>query len=316
MERSVKILIIVVMIGIIGFLGYSKISNWHAEKLKTAVKQEQKIWQAKTGNLETKISTLENEITSLKGQEIPEEKLAEAFGQKMPDMPNAPDAPGVEASGSPGKKQVDLEEIERHILALFSYLDNREYIRAFGLNGDTYYHYQKAVAKLSENRPIVVGEMDSLYNTVRNVAHFFRAMGKKEVNLAKAVLRNETQITESMMRLFFTWYTMDPAGRIKIKGCPSVEVLYEYAGFFLETLGGRSYLFRRDSKTRILTYYYSVLIVDRANDEQLNAFGIDIRPHVRSALNQISSQIGLIYQKDYIAKLEALSGKYRMKSIY
>ena len=311
MERSVKILIIVVMIGIIGFLGYSKISNWHAEKLETAVNEEKRTWQEKTGNLENKISNLEEEITVLKGQEVPKEKLAKAFGQ------DPPDSPAIDVGSSEKeKKQLNLEDVERQILALFSYLDNREYIRAFNLNGDTYYHYQKAVAKLSENRPIVVGEMDSLYNTVRNVAHFFRAMGKKEVGVVKAVLRNESEIIESMMRTFFTWYTMDPADRLKIKGCPSFDVLYEYAGYFLETLGGRSYLFRRDSRTRILTYYYSVLIVDQANDEQLNSFGIDIRPHVMSSLNQIKSQIGLIYQKDYIAELEGLSGKYRIKGIY
>lgn len=311
MERSVKILVIVVMIGIIGFLGYTKISNWHADKLETAVKEEKKTWQEKTDNLETKISNLEEEITVLKGQEVPKEKLAKAFGQETLE------SPAIDV-GSPEneKKQLNLEDVERQILALFSYLDNREYIRAFALSGDTYYHYQKAVTKLSENRPIVVGEMDSLYNTVRNVAHFFRAMGKKEVGLVKAVLRNESEIIESMMRTFFIWYTMDPADRLKIKGCPSFDVLYEYAGYFLETLGGRSYLFRRDSRTRILTYYYSVLIVDQANDEQLNSFGIDIRPHVRSSLNQIKNQIGLIHQKDYIAKLEGLSGKYRIKKDY
>ena len=305
MERSVKILVIAVMIGIIGFLGYSKIKNWHSGKLEKAVKKEQKIWQVKAENLETKIFSLEDEITVLKGPDVPKEKLAEAFGREAPD---------VDAAVSAGKKQLNLEEVERQIIALFSYLDNREYIRAFELSGDTYSHYQEAVRKLSENRPIVVGEMDALYNTVRNVAHFFRVMGRKEVNLAKAVLQHESDIVEPMMKTFYTWYTMNQADRVKIKGCPSFDVLYQYAGFFLETLGGRSYLFRRDSRSRTLTYYYCVLIVDRANDEQLNAFGIDIRPHVRSALNQISSQIGLIYQKDYIAKLEALSGKYRIKN--
>ena len=318
MQRSVKILVIAVMIGIIGFLGYSKIRTWHTKKLETAVKKEQQIGQEKADNLSTKVFSLEEEITALKGQEIPKEKLAEAFGQEVPKE-KLVEAFGQEASDgsavvTPGKRPLRLAEVERQILSLFSYLDSRDYIRAFKLSGDTYYHYQEAVTKLSQNRPIVVGEMDSLYNTVRNVAHFFRVIGKKEANLVKAVMRNESEISETMMKIFFTWYTMNPADRLKIKGCPSVDVLYQYAGFFLETLGGRSYLFRRDSRTRTLTYYYCVLIVDRANDEQLNAFGIDIRPHVRSSLNQISNQIGFIYQKDYIAKLEDLSGKYRIKN--
>ena len=187
MEKSVKILVIAVMIGIIGFFAYSKIKNWHTGTLETAVKKEQKIGQEKADNLETKIFSLEEEITVLKGPEVPKEKLAEAFGKAVFGKA-APDV-DVVVVVSPEKKQLNLEQVERQILALFSYLDNREYIRAFELNGDTYYHYQEAVTKLSENPPIVVGEMDSLYNTVRNVAHFFRIMGKKEVNLAKAVLQ-------------------------------------------------------------------------------------------------------------------------------
>ena len=303
MNKAVKIIIAVVVIGLAGVFAYLKLKDWHTAKLETAVKQEQKIWQDKADHLEAEISSLEKEIKDLKGQEVPSEKLAEAFGE---------DASQVEAAVFSEKEPPNPEEIERQILAFFSYLDNREYVQAMGLKTDTYSLYQQAVTELSENRPIVVGEMDSLYNMARNVAHFFRVLGKQKVSLAKAVMRNESEIMESMMKIFFTWYTADPKDRQKIKGCPSSEMLYQYAGFFLETLGGRSYLFRRDAKTRTLTYYYCVLIIDRANDEQLNAYGIDIRPHVISALNLINSQIGLIHQKSYIAKLETLKDKYRI----
>jgi hypothetical protein len=86
--------------------------------------------------------------------------------------------------------------------------------------------------------------------------------------------------------------------------------MYEYAGFLLNTLGGRSYLLRRSPKVRALTTYYCVLALDRANDEELNSKGIDIRPYIKSSLMEIKNQIGLIYQKEYIAKLSELSLKY------
>jgi len=52
------------------------------------------------------------------------------------------------------------------------------------------------------------------------------------------------------------------------------------------------------------------LILDRANDAELNSKGIDIRPYIKSSLMEIKNQIGLIYQKEYIAKLNELNLKY------
>ena len=60
------------------------------------------------------------------------------------------------------------------------------------------------------------------------------------------------------MDTFYFWLTLsDEHSKLEITR-PSIEQLYRYACFFLETLGGRSYVFRRDSKVRILTLYYCV----------------------------------------------------------
>ena len=88
--------------------------------------------------------------------------------------------------------------------------------------------------------------------------------------------------------------------------------MYEYASFFLHTLGGRSYLMRRDSKVRLLTTYYCILVLDRANDSGMNPNGVDIRPLIVLTANDIRSQKGLIYQKSYLAELSRLAGKYPM----
>jgi hypothetical protein len=87
--------------------------------------------------------------------------------------------------------------------------------------------------------------------------------------------------------------------------------LYEYAGFFLNTLAGKSYLLRRDSKVRILTSYYCVLIVDRANDETLNRHGIDVRPHIDFLFYDIINQRVLVNKKQYLGKLVSLKEKYK-----
>ena len=113
------------------------------------------------------------------------------------------------------------------------------------------------------------------------------------------------------MKTFYQWFTMDDEGQATLKGRPSMTSMYEYAGFILNTLGGRSYLLRRGPKVRTLTTYYCVLILDKANDKELNSKGIDIRPYINSSLMEIENQIGLIHQEEYVAKLNDLSLKYQ-----
>ena len=109
------------------------------------------------------------------------------------------------------------------------------------------------------------------------------------------------------MRLFYVW-SSGPDG--KLKGRPTLPVQYEYAGYFLNTLGGRSYLMRRDPKVRLLATYYSIRNIDRANDRKLNPNGIDIRPAIAATAKEIRGQTGLVYRKQYLAELERLSAKY------
>jgi hypothetical protein len=78
----------------------------------------------------------------------------------------------------------------------------------------------------------------------------------------------------------------------------------------LDTLGGRSYLMRRDPKLRLLTTYYSILVMDRANDRKMNPNGIDIRPAIAVTAKEIRSHTGLAYRKQYLAELERLTAKY------
>jgi hypothetical protein len=293
MKRLIRISIIILILGIIGYFA----CNWHKGSLESARKQEREKWQEMTGNLEYKIAGLQEELTLLKGARVPGEKLIEVFGEESTEV-------------FPEEEQISLEKIERQIAAFFSYLNKQEYVTAYKLEGGTYLEFQQAVQKLSSNSPIVTGEAASLYRLLRNLAHFYRVLGKKRVHLIKGILKNESEIIESAMKTFYLWFTLGNGSREKIKGRPSIEVLYEYSGYFLNTLAGRSYLLRRDSKVRILTTYYCVLILDRANDEKLNSHGINVRPHIKSLFNDISNQIGLIHQKQYLSKLEDLKEKY------
>ena len=63
---------------------------------------------------------------------------------------------------------------------------------------------------------------------------------------------------------------------------------------------------------RILTTYYCVLMLDKANDSLLNAYGIDIRPHIKLLLTEVSNKTGLINKEQYMSELEKLSNEYQI----
>ena len=297
MNRAVKIFVGIVILGALTFFAYKHVKTWQKESLEKVVKQEQQLWQDKTGSLEKEIKVLQQELQAVKSPAYPKEKAAEAFGKK-PDK------------AFQTERKVSFEEIEREIASFFRYLDNQAYITSYGLKGGTFKEYQNALESLSKNPPIITGEMDSLHRLLKNMAHLFRISGTKRIKLANDILKNEADIIEPVMRAFYLWFTLKDGSKQKIKGRPSHQVLYEYSGYFLNTLAGRSYLLRRDPKVRSLTYYYCVLIIDQANDEKFNSYGLDIRPHIQKSYDEIRSQIGLVNQTMYISTLENLKQKY------
>jgi hypothetical protein len=321
MDRTVKIVVAVLVLSVGGLFVYSKIAGWHLNKVNTAVKQQQVISQRKADLLEQKVAELEEELDVVKGQKVPEEKLAQVFGekniaaeenadrQKLDEILEEND--GVAKKIVPAeKKRTGMADIERQIMAFFSYLDTQPYIQAYEFDGGSYLQYQIAVKNLSSQLPIIIGEMQSLYSMALNVAHFYRVMGKKRIFVTRQMLQNESEIIESVMKTFYQWYTMDGEESATLAGRPTPGIIYEYAGYILNTLGGRSYLLRRSPKVRALTTYYCVLALDMANDLELNSKGIDIRPYIKTSMMEVKNQIGLIYQKEYIAKLSDLNLKY------
>jgi hypothetical protein len=286
-------MVILVLI-IIGIFLVILLKDWYATRIETARKQESQEWRQRTEVLTQKITDLEDELKTVRGETPPAEKIAEVFGVPV-------------AEPAAKEKPLTAEDVERRVTAFFTYLDSREYVKAYNLEGGCYAQYVQAVEALSANPPKVAGETESLYEMLKNVSYFFRVMGKKRVQLAADVLRTEPEIMEPAMRVFFQWYT----GPLeKLAGKPSLKTTYAVASFLVDTFGGRSYLLRRDSRIRLLSVYYCILVLDRANDQKMNPNGIDIRPLIAASARDIRSHSGLVYQKQYLAELERLARKY------
>jgi hypothetical protein len=53
-----------------------------------------------------------------------------------------------------------------------------------------------------------------------------------------------------------------------------------------------------------------VKIIDLANTKKLNSLGIDIRPLIKTAYQDIRNHMGLSNRKAYLAELDQLDRKY------
>jgi len=57
MEKFIKILIITMILGFIGYFAYNRIGDWHKKELVTAISQERDEFEDKTWELKEEIST-------------------------------------------------------------------------------------------------------------------------------------------------------------------------------------------------------------------------------------------------------------------
>jgi hypothetical protein len=131
--------------------------------------------------------------------------------------------------------------------------------------------------------------------------------------LISAIVINEEDTLEINLEMFYKWITLS-------EQCPdhnfprlSKEALYQYAGFLLNTVGGRAYLFRRSSGLRLLVSYYALLIVHEADKEGQNQYGLDIFPLILPLMEDINRYSDFQFQKDYILKLANIEEYYLKK---
>ncbi len=207
-------------------------------------------------------------------------------------------------------KENDCERIEREINELFNYLDNRDYIRHLRLGMGCFEYFKLMLSKLTANPPVPAGEGVEAKLMISNIYYFYRVLSKTDIRLVKEILQNESDGIEIYLGLLYRWLNSrekcgDPQ---KIK--PPFETIYRFAGFFLNTLGGRSYLYRRAPRVRLVVSYYCALIIHRADQLGKNSYGIDLFPILTSLYNEIDSREDIQFREEYLTRLSMIQNYY------
>lgn len=193
----------------------------------------------------------------------------------------------------------------------YHHLDSQPYMIEYDLKESSEVHFSKLIQHLLNNPPIVSGEINDLFTILQNTAHFYRVIGKENIIILKGILDREKDEFETVLADFFSLLQAPSCLQEQFNLKFSEEALYDYAGFFLNTMGGRLYLFRRDSMSRMVVSYYAILLINRANANEANRHGIDIGPFIDQLIGEMESTSKNFRLLDlYLDKL------YELKELY
>jgi hypothetical protein len=226
-----------------------------------------------------------------------QERLEEVMGKK-------------EVEGKALRLEDECPKMERDLMEFFAYLEKKDYIKELEIEEDLLSHFKRIIHTLSLHPPLPAGEGFNYSIIIQNIYHFYRILGIKDLNLIKLVVENEADSMEVNLALFYRWLVSgDECGR-KDGLPPELDTLYRYAGFLINSIGGRAYLFRRETRLRLLVYYYCIMIIHEADKKKINSFGIDITPYLEPLADEIENYQLLYFRREYAGRLIDLKNYY------
>jgi hypothetical protein len=248
--------------------------------------------------------------------------ITETVQQKMLSRQTLPE--NVETAGSApfegrpaSERREDFEpksqcrSLEENMAELFGYLDEQEYLADYGLKDGSVAAFREIVSRLSRQTPQISREKKDLFLNMQNTAHFYRVLGPKNLMLLKDYLQHEEGRLAHDFEIFYRWVEFDSCPDQKnVEISMPLSTANEYASFFLTTAGGQSYLYRRTPRISSLVTYYSIRIIDLANERKENKYAVDILPPIRNLLFRLNSENIFPDQDEYLKTLEALKNKY------
>jgi len=238
----------------------------------------------------------------------PERLIQAEVKEKKPEV--FPDPTKEETPLKPSPEEDFCTKIEKDMAEFFHYLDQKRYVQQLDPNRDSYARFKSILKRSAARPPIPAGEGTDPKIIVKNLYHFFRVLGRKDLKLIRMVMANEQDSMEYNLTMFYRWITLDDRCPDPEGLRPSMSVRYQYAGFFLNTTGGRAYLFRRTQGLRLLASYYCLLIVHEADKKGLNSYGIDILPHITPLKKEISRYSEFDFHREYIEELNRIEDFY------
>ncbi len=215
-----------------------------------------------------------------------------------------------ELRGVPKKISANgAREIEQELMDLLAPLDRKPAIAAAGGESGAFALFADTAVALAERPPIATGELNKIRSVLQNVSHLARVLGKKKtLGLAKAMNQRDADI-ELIAASSYRWLVTREARGSGAERRITLPVLYDYATFSLESLGGQAYLRRRLPKQEALASFYAILVLDRAKQAGHSPHGTDARPHIKRCRKLLETQ-PLKYRDAYLEVLDEVEARW------
>jgi hypothetical protein len=243
----------------------------------------------------TDIQELSEPDSSPEALSVAEREWAELFG----GPPSWPDDFSAPAS---------CQDVEEQLARLCLHLDA-------GLeNGGSCALLQQAAADLASHPPRLTSELKRLDSVLANIFHIFRVLRGERIDLMRQMLREEESLAEPAAMALYRWLISREgcarSGRTQIR----LEPLYDYAGFFFQSVGGQAYLRRRAPAVEALASFYALLIIDRALEQNHNPHGIDPRAEIERT-RQLLENRPFIFGDRYLEILDGMKMRWSEKEL-
>jgi len=246
---------------------------------------------------------------------LPPQKPGESREEKIqaPPEPAPPALTGKEDREKATVSEADCEKMGEDVSDFFRYLDKQVYLQKIHPDLDSQARFQEVLQKLVSRPPVPAGEGIDHRIMIGNLYHLFRTLSRQDIHLIQAVIEHEQDALEANLMVFYQWLTAGDSCLDPEKIRPPFQAAYSYAGFFLNTTGGRAYLYRRPTGLRLLLSYYCLLIVHDADRKGLNTYGIDTASFIRPLRDELIHYPDLQFQRDYVERLSRMEEYYLHK---
>lgn len=308
------ILWVLIILLLLGVIGYFALWSPHREQAREqATRMEKTGPQTPSGPTPSQERTRDmkaapNQVKTGAAMETKEAGPGQEVGEKIKEQ-----SPGQEKAEPPIMPENDCSETKENLMEFFRYLDERSYIRHRQPEVGTYERFGRITRKLEQNLPRPAGEGIDPAVIIKNIYHLYRILDWEDVQLIKTVITQEQDTMELNLAMFYQWLCPAEPCPDPDHLRPSQETLYHYAGFFLNTTGGRAYLFRRSLDHRLLATYYCILLLHEADKKGKNHYGIDVSPHIAPLREEIELYPRFQLKNEYLEKLDILNAYYSLR---
>lgn len=231
------------------------------------------------------------------------------------DLQPMPEHHSIESSNetqSPKAVSSPQEMATYDIETFYTRLKDKDYIKKEHLPETPQKYFNKLLVMALDHPPIISGEMNDIQSIIKNTTHFYTIFGKYNILLLNSIVTQESDQLEQIINDYYILLKYPSLLLTHFDITLSQNALNDYASFFLNSMGGRLYLFRRNSQLRILVTYYAILLIDTSNSNGTNKNGTDIRPHINALIDDLeSSNIHFQFRDTYLDTLYTLQEKYQ-----